>query len=446
MEQPVKLATCRVPPETAAAGRAEAAAAALVAREETAPLSEGDGVSWARFGDEMVYLGTADSRNWGAFAAAAARAGLAPQERPGLVDRQRLHVVIQKGRLFQREHPDAVVLVDKGRFLLVDMDPGRARQADAGDMPCYAVRPLDALESAGAGGRNRIVFEARPRTAAPAPDPVVQALVDRVSRADFEEDLVRLVQFPTRFSTSDHYMAACEFAEQRFAALGYATSRQSVAADGEARSQNVVARRNGSGPEPRGSVLVTAHLDSVNHEGDAASPAPGADDDGSGSAGVIEIARALKDHRGAHDLCFVLFGGEEQGLLGSKRFVAAMPPAQRAQVRAVVNMDMVGTRNTPAPTVLLEGAALSQAVIDGLADAAATYTALAVQTSLNPFNSDHVSFLRQGIPAVLTIEGADSANEAIHTARDTLDHIDFGLALEILRMNTAFVARASDQA
>jgi Predicted aminopeptidases len=78
------------------------------------------------------------------------------------------------------------------------------------------------------------------------------------------------------------------------------------------------------------SVLVTAHLDSINEAGTSASRAPGADDDGSGSAGVIEIARVLKDHQGKHDLQFILFGGEEQGLLGSKAFVASMTAADRA--------------------------------------------------------------------------------------------------------------------
>jgi Zn-dependent M28 family amino/carboxypeptidase len=86
-------------------------------------------------------------------------------------------------------------------------------------------------------------------------------------------------------------------------------------------------------------------------------------------------------------------------------------------------------------------AALSQAVIDGLVAAASTYTGLDVQTSLNPFNCDHVSFIRQNVPAVLTIEGTDDANHAIHSPRDTLNRINFDLALDILRMNTAFVAQ-----
>jgi Zn-dependent M28 family amino/carboxypeptidase len=81
-------------------------------------------------------------------------------------------------------------------------------------------------------------------------------------------------------------------------------------------------------------------------------------------------------------------------------------------------------------------------MLDGLSAAASTYTTLVVETSVNAANSDHVSFLDKGIPAVLTIEGADSTNHEIHTARDTLDRINFDLALEILRMNTAFIAES----
>lgn len=57
--------------------------------------------------------------------------------------------------------------------------------------------------------------------------------------------------------------------------------------------------------------------------------------------------------------------------------------------------------------------------------------------SLNPFASDHVPFINANIPALLTIEGADSAHENVHSANDTLDHINYGLALDIVRMNVA---------
>jgi Zn-dependent M28 family amino/carboxypeptidase len=83
--------------------------------------------------------------------------------------------------------------------------------------------------------------------------------------------------------------------------------------------------------------------------------------------------------------------------------------------------------------------------MNGLKEAAATYTRLSVETSLNPFASDHVPFINKGIPAVLTIEGADNTNSRIHSGNDTIDHVKPDLALEILRMNVAFVAREVDQ-
>lgn len=107
-------------------------------------------------------------------------------------------------------------------------------------------------------------------------------------------------------------------------------------------------------------------------------------------------------------------------------------------------MDMIGSVNTLSPSFLLEGSTISQAEIDDLAVAAGTYTTLSVQRSLNPFASDHVPFIQAGIPAVLTIEGADSANDSIHTACDTLDKVDAAFAFETLKMNTAFAAQRAE--
>ena len=87
--------------------------------------------------------------------------------------------------------------------------------------------------------------------------------------------------------------------------------------------------------------------------------------------------------------------------------------------------------------MLLDGARRSAALVDDLARAAATVTGLTVGTSLDPFAGDHVPFLDAGIPAVLTIEGADSADTAIHGERDVLGTVTPQLALEVLRMDLA---------
>jgi hypothetical protein len=79
------------------------------------------------------------------------------------------------------------------------------------------------------------------------------------------------------------------------------------------------------------------------------------------------------------------------------------------------------------------------AVIDGLSAAAATYTGLSLQTSLKPCNSDHVSFLREGMPAVLTI-GNRRCRHCDPFAARYARPINFDLALDILRRNMAFVA------
>lgn len=349
----------------------------------------------------------------------------------------RLHLVVQNGRTFQREHPDVPVLADKGRFLVVDLDPATAHEladADHADFHIGAL-PLDTS-----------VF-ARAVTEPQAEQPWIRELVDRVATGRFRMDLDKLVAFGTRFSTSSAYRAAATAARDELAAQGYTAELVPITVRGRA-SWNVVAEHPGHAARPRPVVLVTAHLDSINVTGGPQAKAPGADDNASGCAGLLTFARVFGTHRGSADLRLILFGGEEQGLFGSREYVAGLAPDERDRIRAVVNMDMIGTLTTERPTVLIEGGAVSRPVIDGLATAAATYTSLVVQTSLHPYNSDHVPFIEAAIPAVLTIEGADSANDRVHTDQDLARFVDDELAVQILRMNVALVAellgRATD--
>ena len=294
-----------------------------------------------------------------------------------------------------------------------------------------------------------------------ARSPDVVALLDALSRDAFLADLQTLAAHHTRRSDSAGFDEAATWAGAELSSTGYRVSTRPVPRGGGS-CRNVIADRPGTGSEPRDVVLVTAHLDSINLSESSESPpgsadaqggslstlpaadepAPGADDNGSGSAGLLALARALAGYGAASDLRFILFGGEEEGLFGSLQYVAELPDAERARIRAVLNMDMIGGRNTPEPGVLLEGGEVSRPVIDGLARAAATYTGLAITTSLHPYNSDHVPFIDAGIPAVLTIEADDSANARPHTAADTVASVDLALAMEILRMNLAYLAES----
>ena len=386
------------------------------------------GTSWARFGRETVLY--SDDEHEPSLAARAVTGTLqSPRQVPAR--RQDLHVVVQHGRTFQQHHPDVPVLHDRGRFLLVQLDPDRARKLATEEETCFGVMPL---------ADGQVVFEERDRPQPRAAVPFIQTLVNIPASASVETSLKKLVSFPTRHSTSAGFSSAATWARKQLNLMSYKTRLQSVDVAG-AKSRNVIADKAGTGTADRKVVIVTAHLDSINLQGGPAAPAPGADDNASGSAGLLEIARAFKDHQGAHDLRFILFGGEEQGLFGSKRYIATLSQAERKRIEAVVNMDMVGSLNNASPSVLLEGAVVSQSVMDGLRDAAETYTQLNVESSLNPFASDHVPFINAGVPAVLTIEGADSTNDTVHSGADTLQRIDFDLLVEILRMNVGFVAQ-----
>jgi len=384
------------------------------------------GVTWCRFDNETVL--------WKPGAGALPRElhrelrqlGGPPQAAQG-----DLYLVVQAGNAFLHEFPDARVAVNKGRYLAVDMTPGELGHVLQHGGACFGLCPLPA---------NTTVLETLvPAAGGRQPDPGVAALAGMVSQSRLADTMSRLTAFRTRHSLTAEFSAAADACKGMLEALGCTVAKRPISV-GTGTSFNIVADKPGFGVNRR-LVLVTAHLDSVNSTGGITAAAPGADDNGSGVAGVLEIARILTAQPAEHDVRFILFGGEEQGLHGSRQYVAALPQAERARIDSVINMDMIGTLNTQALTVLLEGASVSQALMNDLIAAAADYTALTVQTSLNPFASDHVPFIEASLPALLTIEGADSANHNIHTANDTPDRIHYGLAAEILKMNVAVAAR-----
>ncbi len=381
------------------------------------------------FGDTSVFLGSPAPSDGDV--RARRNAALAFDERP--------YLVTQKGRLFQRAYPDINVIVDKGRYLLVSLSPARAAQIQTSDEPCFKIEPVT-------GGR--VVYQRMASAPASAAMVTRRAALPPLSESVFSDALAALTGLPTRHSTSLGYLDAIELCRMRLTTAGCTVAVEPVPLPG-GTTRNLIARATNAQGPPR--VIVTAHLDSVNHDAGPDAPAPGADDNGSGSAGVIALADALLAGDVAGDVLFALFGGEEQGLFGSRAFVDAGRHFDRGAVAAVINMDMIGSINPPDDpnaarlAVLIEGAEISRRLVDALSAAAAAHTRLAVTTSLQPFASDHLPFIEAAMPAVLTIEGEDSTNRFIHGGDDTLEHIDPVLAMEILKMNLACIVGYVDE-
>lgn len=198
----------------------------------------------------------------------------------------------------------------------------------------------------------------------PKRNPKVDAVVATVSPDSIRATIGALVGFGTRHTLSDtagdtRGIGAArrwifkQFERHAASSRGRMTAAmQSVEIPPSARVpkptqlMNVYAVLNPKGPpspDPSGRViLVAGHYDSrASKVLDASSDAPGADDDGSGTAVVLELARVLASYPTDASIVFACFAGEEQGLLGSAAF-AEMARARGWHIEAVLNNDIVG--------------------------------------------------------------------------------------------------------
>ncbi|MGZ3846888.1 MAG: M28 family metallopeptidase, partial [Flavisolibacter sp.] len=109
---------------------------------------------------------------------------------------------------------------------------------------------------------------------------------------------------------------------------------------------NVVATLKGTDPKDNRIFIISGHLDNMRtNVMDSVGDAPGADDDGSGSAAVLECARIMSKHNFPATIIFVTVSGEEQGLLGAT-YMANKARKENWNIEAVLNNDIMGSNNS----------------------------------------------------------------------------------------------------
>ncbi len=206
-------------------------------------------------------------------------------------------------------------------------------------------------------------------------------------------------------------------------------------------SHNVIAdapRRRGA--DPAGPVvMVSAHYDTV-------IGAPGANDDGSGTVLNLELARVLRRLPVNAHVRFALWGSEEQGLIGSRYYVAQLPQAERDRIVAVYQNDMVATSWDPATRYwLLSFTGLANRATDEVAAAA---TRLGYAPRISPVtlrgSSDHQSFQEVGIAAAnFSWRGEESPallEPPYHSPEDTIAK---NISLERLQVSLELIGSAA---
>lgn len=213
----------------------------------------------------------------------------------------------------------------------------------------------------------------------------------------------------------------------------------------EIPSANLAAVIPGISPELKNDFIVlSAHHDHVGMEGGKLHP--GADDNASGTAAILEVARLLKDSKPKRSILVLSVSGEEIGLWGSQAFVEA-PPVPLSRIKADINVDMVG-RNavdelsvTPAQ---IEGM-VGTLTRDARALASAQGMKLTIEADKYWTRSDHYTFAKRGIPCIFFFGGMHGD---YHEPTDTPDKINFEKLVRVVRLArdlTLQVANAEEQ-
>jgi hypothetical protein len=326
--------------------------------------------------------------------------------------------------------------------------------------------------------------------APPEVDPRIQKIVAGIS----EERLATLVQklagFGTRNTLSDTESATRGIGAARqwiFDELARSSPRLQVSFDTHKLARqgritrnvelkNVVALLPGKSPRR---IYVTAHYDTVNigekgqigantrapsttpppdpqlrRDQDYNVDAPGANDNGSGTALTMELARVLADSGVEFDatLAFVLWAGEEQGLIGARAHAMELYK-DKISVDANFNNDIVGnsrggdgTTDAESVRVYSEGPedSMSRSLARFIARAAAVYVpthTVRLMARQDRFSrgSDHTAFTQYGFPAVAFRESKEDFSRQ-HAATDTADGVDVRYLAQNARVNAAAVA------
>ena len=330
----------------------------------------------------------------------------------------------------------------------------------------------------------------------PSDQPLLHRLAAEVSPQAEHATIARLVGFGTRHTLSDTRSetrgigAARRWVAARFAALSRGcgsclvveTPSQTFAGERIPHPTaviDVLAIQRGT-TDPERVVVISGHLDSrVTDPMNAASDAPGANDDGSGTAAVMEAARVLSKHRFPATIVYAVLSGEEQGLYGG-HVLADYAAAHGWRVEADLNNDIVGNtegtsglRDNTHVRVFSEGTRTTETpaeadrrrynggevdspsrnlarFMDRLADRYLTNLDVVMVYRTDRFSrgGDQVEMLKAGYPAVRVTEAVENYHRQHQDLRvengvrygDVIDGVDFPYLAQVTRLNVVSLA------
>jgi hypothetical protein len=246
--------------------------------------------------------------------------------------------------------------------------------------------------------------------------PVIYTMIAQVDTGEFMPDIRHLEEYGTRYCTSPQAFSAQDWIMDKFESYpALDVALQDFPYWLGPCSDNVIATLPGK-VYPDEFVVVGAHYDSFAW----GSSAPGADDNASGTAAVLELARILSQYAFDRSLVFCCFSAEEEGLIGSE-YYASQAAALGMNILGYFNFDMIGYRfqNEPihtdmiAPPSAKELSDFYKGVVDIYLPDFEVYDA-----QLTGGDSDHTSFNNNGYMGIFPFEDVPNYSPYIHTDQD----------------------------
>lgn len=246
-----------------------------------------------------------------------------------------------------------------------------------------------------------------------------------------------------RMSGKKGNVRAADFVKDSLESSGYRCSYQRFAIarvnpgpnkeDGDDFTQNVVAWSDGKDPALRDEIVVVgAHMDHIGYGPRMSNSSgkmkvhPGADDNASGTAALLEIAKCFSNLQNKRTMLFIAFSAEEMGLLGSKHYVDhPMLPESSPSIRKhvfMLNMDMVGYLKKGRIKAAMSSDSSSVDITRYIGELGERYPFAKGITTRSSGGSDHASFYNKRIPVAFLHTGA---HDYYHTPLDTADRLNY---------------------
>jgi Peptidase family M28/Secretion system C-terminal sorting domain len=239
---------------------------------------------------------------------------------------------------------------------------------------------------------------------------------------------------------------------------------------GNAKGKNIIATKLGTVQENK-SYIIDGHYDTVSN-------APGADDNGSGTVGMLEAARILGKYNFKKSLKFIAFDMEEDGLVGSKNFAKNLTSNE---IDGVFNFEMIGFYNEkpnaqtlptgfnilfPEAYAMVAQDSFRGNFITNVGNTASNDLMMAFNTAATKYvpalkvipttvpgtgtiapdlrRSDHASFWDKNIKALMLTDGANFRNKNYHSASDTLGSINKNFLCNVVKTTIAAVVQLAE--